>query len=431
MLRNKKGVVTPTAGTDIAALVLLIGLFIVAYVLLLPPADRDQLLKENPNYRDGNGSYGDYGPINGISLLSAIPGELHPFERNTIKRDFPPAILFTRAESSTLNLATALEVKKSPFSEQTKTYTFSADRLEDITGAKLYFFIEEGDGTFYIELNGQTIFEQEIGSNDIPIDIPANALRANNNLKMGVRGSLWEGYKLKNVYIKFDKNYANTIVRRSFELSPNERNGVESAKLSYYLNCIKIAQNGYLTILLNDRILKSDFVVCDVGKQTIDLPREKLRTGTNNLEFRIDQGDYELNDLTLEVKTGQASYPTYNFEVDDDYYFDINTDCFASCRDNCYDDCGSDNDCFDVCLDDCDAECSRGEVVLEIRFVNDEDNRRKKGSITINDNQINFNTDDTLYTRDITDTIRRGDNVLKIIPQSDMEIADLRVVLIR
>lgn len=432
MFRNKKGAITPTPGTDIAALVLLIALFMIVYVLLLPPADRQDLLESNPNYNNG-GTSGDYNDsyYQGISLLSASPGKLYPFERNTITKDFPPAILFTRTESDTINLASQIEVKRSPFSEQTRTYTFAADDLNDIINAKLFFFIQEGDGTFYVELNGQTIFEQELGTSDIPITLPVNALRANNNLKIGVKGIFWEGYILKDVNIKFDKNYENTIVKRTFDLSASERNGAENVKLGYYLNCIKLGENGFLTILLNGRILTSDYVVCDIGKKTIDLPIEKLRTGENTIEFGIDQGDYELNDLTLELKVGKATYPTYNFELNDDYYFDINTDCYSTCRDDCYDYCSSD-DCFSACLNDCDAECTRGGVYLEMRFVNDDDNNRKKrGAITINEQQINFNTDKTLYTRDITNAIRRGDNIIKIVPQSNMEIGSLRIVFVR
>ena len=166
--------------------------------------------------------------------------------------------------------------------------------------------------------------------------------------------------------------------------------------------------------------------MCDAGKQTIDLPFRLFKDGENIIEFRIDKGNYQIEDLKLKIKLGEAEFPRYNFEVDDDTYFEIFTECYDACIDDCEDDCGSNEDCDELCVNDCRDECDRKEVVIKLKFDGEE---RARGAITINEFQINFNTVDSKYERTITESIRRGDNVIKIIPKSEFEIIDLRVVV--
>ncbi len=421
MPKNKKGIDTP--GSDVAALILLIGLFILAYILLLPPSTRDDLLQSNngkPIPQDGS-------TLEGLTILNAKPGDVHAFERNVAVRDLAPATLFTRVQTETINLGTRIEVKKTFFSETSKTFSFTLEEPQDISTAKLFFFIEEGDGTLLVELNGQTIFEQAAGANDIPVALPTHLLQQSNTLTISVRGRFWESYHLRDLNLKIEQQFDNTQVTRTFDLSSKERNALEKATLSYFLNCMSLQHQGQLSIELNGRILRSDYVVCDVKEQTLSLPLQNLRTGTNTLTLSIDQGDYQLEDFVLILRTGDAIYPSYNFEVDDDVYDTLFNTCFISCQDDCYRHCDNDNDCFDLCIDDCDIGCRRGDAVLEMRFGDD---NIKKGAITINEYQINFNTNKVLYSRSITDALRRGDNVIKIIPKSDFEITDLTITVI-
>ncbi|MEK6940489.1 MAG: hypothetical protein AABW49_01145 [Nanoarchaeota archaeon] len=420
MLRRKRGEITP--GTDVAALVLLIGLFILLYVLLLPPSDRAALLGEDGTTVDKDGESND----KGLTLLSAVPGDLSSFDKSEIVKELATATLFTKSESVVTNLATGISVSKTPFSSSNRLFPFQAENLNDIESAKLFFFIEEGDGTFYVKLNGVVIFEQELSPADIPIELPVQALTANNNLELGVRGRWWEDYTLRDINIKLQTAYENTRARRAFFLTNTERKGVEDAELSYFLDCLTLSKNGLMTVLLNEKILSSDFVVCDAGKQTIDLPFRLFKDGENIIEFRIDKGNYQIEDLKLKIKLGEAEFPRYNFEVDDDTYFEIFTECYDACIDDCEDDCGSNEDCDELCVNDCRDECDRKEVVIKLKFDGEE---RARGAITINEFQINFNTVDSKYERTITESIRRGDNVIKIIPKSEFEIIDLRVVV--
>ncbi len=424
MFSGKKGVVT--AGSDIAALVLLMGLFILLYVLLLPPSERNALL-------DNNGSsstdHNNDNFVEGTTLLSAKPGDVQPFKKATITREFSPVLLFTRTETSTVSIASSATVKKSFFGEETKTYSIPLDDIKEITDAKLFFFVNDGRGTFKTTLNGQTIYESSLSSSDVPIVIPVNTLRPSNELTLGVTGLFWESYDLQNINLKVQRNYANTQAKRTFELPSKEYSNLERATLSYFLNCVKLNERGTLTVVLNGYVIATEPVACDAGDLHLDIPEERLRTGTNTLEFTIDQGDYEIQDMELQIRTGDATFPTYNFDVDDDEYFDVFTDCFDSCQDDCFDECRNNNDCLDLCLDDCSYTCDRGEILLQMRFGSGDD--RKKGAVTINEQQINFNTDETVYIRDITNSIRRGDNVLQIIPQSEFEITDLQIVFVQ
>jgi len=420
MMINKKGAVEPAG--DVAALILLILVFIILYILLLPPAERDELLQDN-NVDNASGSYGgNYGEE---TLLSAAPGELHPLIKGTISKEISPVALFVRTEDKVINIATALTVEGTPFSQETKQLSFKLDDIKNLNDAKLFFFIKEADGEAFVELNGNVIYDGELTSNNVPISLPVNNLGANNVLRIGMKSRWWDAYILKDVYIKASYNFENTRVKRTFEVSNREKSNMEKARMRYFLNCMGREQ-GLLSIILNDKLLESDYAVCDAGERILELNTRDVDSGTNIIEFRTDKGSYNIEGLELDIESKEGIFPVYNFEVTNEIYKKIYPAAYVGCERDCGIDCRGDNTCYNACIDNCEIETGRKNIILVLTFA---DEGRKKAAITVNEFQVNVNTQAPEYTRVISDYIGRGDNAIKIIPKSDFEIDNLRVVV--
>jgi hypothetical protein len=180
-----------------------------------------------------------------------------------------------------------------------------------------------------------------------------------------------------------------------------------------------------LTILVNNKLLRSDYVVCDVGLQSLGINKINLISGDNTLEFRIDKGDYRLEDMELDLNLMEKYFPKYSFEVSDDDFDKISNYCYETCVYDCDRNCETDR-CYDLCVDDCAGDCDIKRVNLGMLFGND---GRKKAAITINEFEINFDVYDIDYYVDITKYIRRGSNYIKIIPKNNFEIDYLRIFL--
>jgi hypothetical protein len=69
------------------------------------------------------------------------------------------------------------------------------------------------------------------------------------------------------------------------------------------------------------------------------------------------------------------------------------------------------------------------EVRLTVRFVNDED--RKRLDVNINGHKVSIDTREIEFKRKINDYVRSGSNSIEILPIEDLEIAELRIELIK
>jgi len=421
-MNYKKGVSEPAS--DIAALILLILLSTIIYVILLPPAERDALLGDNET-TDGN----IYGPnyVAEETLLSASPGKVHPLTKDKITKEITPISLFTKTEESKVALSNSLSVSKSIFSEEIKQLSFKIDDISNLDSAKLFFFVKESSGTIFIELNGNTIYEGKLSQDNVPISLPASSLRANNILRVGAKGIWWDKFFLSDIYVKTSYIFENTRAKRTFEMSSREKTNMEKATLSYYINCFSIKEKNILSLILNNKLLSDDYIACDAGKRTLELNNNNIVSGTNTLEFRTDTGNYDIQSIEIQIEAGDKIFPSYNFEVTNEIYKKLFSPCYNNCEADCSIDCDGDSSCYNSCLYDCDSQCNKPDIILELTFGDDS---RKKASITINEFEININTQSQEYTRVISDYIKRGDNVIKIIPKSSFDITNLRVFVI-
>lgn len=69
------------------------------------------------------------------------------------------------------------------------------------------------------------------------------------------------------------------------------------------------------------------------------------------------------------------------------------------------------------------------DIRLVVKFVNDED--RKRIDVNINGHKVSIDTTDLEFKRNIDDYVRSGSNSIELLPREDVDIAELRIELIR
>ena len=168
---------------------------------------------------------------------------------------------------------------------------------------------------------------------------------------------------------------------------------LKTATLSYYITC-NTAVEGRMTIYLNEREVFDDNIFCEYleGRELV-LNTDYIRT-TNTLLFEIDEGDYNLDELEVELLMDMKDYPSYSFEIDSDDYEAISS--------------------------------GEKEVYLELSFG--DDSSHKEATIYVQENSFGINTYDTDYEREISSYVDNGANTIKIQPTVTFDIENLKVV---
>lgn len=379
-------------GVAIATLVLLTGLFILIYLILIPPAEREALLK-------GEGSeVSSTGEISRGVLLSESPGKVTLASSGTVKKNIANIYLSSGIDKDITSLATSAYVSKTAFSDNSKTYYFNINNLDQIDSAGLLFVVKNFKGNLVVKLNNNIVFESEVNANDLPIELPKTYLRKNNKLEF----STSVNYFVKNYYELGDIQLIKKVKVENkkfvvpLTLTSSERNNLKSATLKYFVNCINPSTTpDILKITLNKKPVSNTYIRCDAGVANIDVGSSDLFTGTNELEFSIDKGTYSVEGAQFVLETSAADYPKYSFDVSD-----------------------SDFDKLDS---------GNLDATLKIKFRG---SGNKKLSVTINEDEVSIDTDKLEYERIITRHIRNGANTVKIIPRiADLDVSKLEIFL--
>ena len=385
-----------TSGKDVAILLLLIAVFVVLYVLLLPPAEREALLNETSNV-----SSQQYGAVVPQTLLSESPGSVSSVAEQTITHDFAPINLFIKSEPVTKTLANSLYIGRSLFSEDSQTLTFPVESVSSVKDATLFFSVKNAVGKLEIRLNNNIIFFDKIGSSEVKlIPLPINFLQRNNviMLRASSPGILFwrtNSYTLDNLGIKETFELINPREERVFSVSESEKNNLERAILLYSLYCNSLeGDSTKLKIYVNNNQLFSSLINCGSAASSMEIPTNYFARGSNKLIFVIEEGDFTISDVKIKTELKEKSYPTYHFNVDSTSYNSINS--------------------------------GQGSAVMSFTFVG---SQQKTATVLVNNNQFDISTADTSYSNDISKFINLGDNVIKIVPSNTFTIDSLKVTL--
>ena len=394
-MKSKKGAETNNAG-NIAVLVALIALFIIIYVLLLPPSARRELLGDESGVGVGNNSG------SGNVYFSRYLGELSPSTQvNTVYHNIPAVNMFTTNDKDLTTLSGYLQVSSAFIGSKSQNLAFNLDSPEDVKKASLYLLVEEADGNLILKLNGQEIYNNQLRANiQETIELPLQYLQGQNNIQLFVSSPGWmfwktNNYKIRDIKLRKETKISNRIVERTISIPASEWGSIDKAILKYSVFCDREEDN-ILSIFVNDQLLYKDVPFCNIDADEIEVDKNNLVYGTNKIRFETMDGDYLIEQISLKTLLQKETRPEEVFSVSQDEYKDIR----------------------------------RGlkNVVAYIDFGN-RGNRRLL-NLEINGEVVEVDTDQDVYSLKISDYIKQGGNSIKIEPRNTFEIIEFNVELV-
>ncbi|MBU2638072.1 MAG: hypothetical protein KJ955_03805 [Nanoarchaeota archaeon] len=395
MKLHKKG----SSAVDISTFVILLALFLILYVILLPPGDRDALLETGTS---SSSTAGEVEVEEGAKvLLSESPGPVFAYSKNVQNIKMEPVHLYLKDDTIQQNLVKSLAVSRNLLKDSYKNIMFSIDDASKLKQAKLFMAVSESRGQLTIKLNGNIVYQGVLTSDQLPIELPKEYLKASNTLAFSVNLPSASEFYRSNYYLLQDiklvkvESVKKTEASRVFFVD-TEAGAVKKADLGYSVNCNALEPRGSLSIKLNNRLVSRDTVFCDFHDE-IKLPLDKSSLsadGRNLLSFSIDKGDYNLDQVSVRVETGKATYPSYTFDVSSENYALIRS----------------------------------GDKKLYLKFKMRESGR-KKAAVSVQDSEFSFDTSASEYSKDISAMADDGANYVKIVPKEDFEIVNMKVVL--
>src|SRR3989344_2076411 len=397
-MKRKKGVSAPTTSAGaISTLIALIALFMVIYILLLPPTERRELLdlkQPSSEVSEGGATGGNVKSALGETILSVSPGRVSLDIEEENEHEIAPVRLFSKVEADISDISDTLTLSRGGFSNKFQELSFSVDDINTLETVTLYFFVSKADGNLILDLNGREIFNSEVGEGKIKtITLPLHLLSNVNVITFSVSspGILFftkNSYILTDVQINKRFKVTNIRTERSITLNAFEKENLDKASLDFFVFCETLSNNeGRLRIFINDQPLYSDVVLCDRGSIHIDISPSKLKQGENLLDFSIDKGDYTIEQIILTTEVEGGSLLKYQFFVEEEEFTNI----------------------------------FNGKLEAELSLLfGDEGN--KNARLDVNGDVIRINTEELDFTKDISGLVKQGNNFIKIIPTNEFVI---------
>ncbi len=386
-------------GTAVTGIIIVIALFMVFYILFIPPAEREQLLNQN---NTNNGNLPPTSPY-AIELLAESPGLVTPLSDFATVHRIPSVNVFLRSEPKIITLAQNLQVSKSVFSGSSPLLRFQTEDLEETTKVTLFFSVDQSNGELRVKVNGDTIYSEEIKNSGIKvIEIAKSYLQNNNNLELSVSSpgiAFWQTnkYSLKDIGIKQEFERKNNEETRTFTITSTEKSRLTSVKLKYTQQCnAQIPGNiAHLEIMINEQRMHSAKISCITTEEELDVSSSLLNEGLNTITFRLEKGDFSFNLIKLETNSRESNNPTYFFSLSQEQYNAV----------------------------------KRNERKLNLILILDRAVKLKNARILVNTNEILMQTDKTLFESNLKDYVVEGTNFVKVIPINSFNIVGLKATL--
>ena len=385
--RDKRG----QTAVEVSVLILLIAVIMVGYIVLLPEADRNELLNGESSSSVGTSSSSS----GSETLLSESPGDVQSAKSRTQTRNLEPMRLYSSTSSDAQSLAASLTLSRNIIQDNYKVIDFDIANLDSLKDAQLLFLISDSKGDLMVSINNHIIYEGTLGSNELPLNIPASYLvDKGNELKLST-DLTWNifsphFYQLQDIQLIEDYTVADTSASRSFSVdTPSD---VTSATLTYFISCNE-DEEGILDISLNSHEMFSDQVFCAyLNERELSLDTDYLRT-SNTIHFEITQGDYNIEEAQIEITSKTKDYPSFSFEIDSDLYSQI----------------------------------SSGSKDVYLKMTFDDSSSSKEGTILIQDYSFAFHTEDGDYEKKISSYVDDGANTITLQAGSDFTVDNLKV----
>jgi hypothetical protein len=295
----------------------------------------------------------------------------------------------------------SIYVERSKVNKKEETMFFSIGNLEGTPQTLLLTFsVENAKGRLIINFNSKEIFNRELPEGTAsPITIPVQNIQLNNELKFytsDVGLAFWATNRYELTDVKLLGTVKNTEAQRattSFIISQQEMENFDTAYLRYITECS--GDVGVLKIYMNNDLLTSKAPTC-MAREKLDLTKSNLASGANELRFELSRGSVYLTNLGLNLQVKEPRWPAYYFEINQTVYDKIQN--------------------------------SKYNTMLRIKFI--EDSKAKEAEININGRKLIMEEDTNFYEKNIEGYLIKGNNYIKLIPQTDLEIATLRIAIV-
>jgi len=343
------------------SLLALLAVFIVLYILLLPPDVRQELLGDEPGTTGPNTENPGNIPRFNTTVLSVTPGRIDYLKFKQYEHPLAAVNLFSTSCSTAMDIGDSAYVKNGIFDKKAVNITFRLDDVDNLKNTMISFTISpnrNNQGRLIITLNGKEIYNKESGS--LPAPIQVTNLQRTNHMDIEVTGVGWRfwttnEYELGDIRLFYDEVDTSTQQSRgTFMVTDSEKFNLEKATLKFFPDC-NPRDVGRLSAVLNNLAVYN--AVPDCGQlNVIELSPGNLEAGMNRLDFSADEGQYLITHISVDTELKSMVYPVY--------YFDLPSQIFTVQQDDNNDeDCGDiDGICPRNCDDDQDMDCCLQET---------------------------------------------------------------------
>ena len=388
------------SAAPIATLVAVIALFMVLYILLLPPAERHELLNITEEGKTSIGGERTSIASKAEILLSKAPGLVSLDIEDKNEHEMNPVSLFIKVEPEVATLINSMYVSRNMFSNKFQELSFAVRDISSLESATIVFNVDSNDGRLIIELNGNKVYDKETAPGLATVQLPLGYLKEQNTLKFYASspGALFftsNKYTLSGVKISQKYSVVNARSTRTFTVTSAEKENIDKLLLNFAIYCETLSRpEGRLKVAMNDYVIYSDAVICDKGAIKTEVDSDYLNKGENTLEFEIDKGDYTIDPITVITELKKGALLTYNFFLETKEHDDVWT--------------------------------GKKKVKLNLLFADDSE---KNARFDINGDTVRLSTKETEWDRDISGNVKEGNNFIKIIPANEFTINSLEIRL--
>jgi hypothetical protein len=322
---GKKGQAT---GAKAAVFVALMALFIIFYILFLPPDVRDEILETGPSYGGGGNAPSGYGTGQVMAvLISEKPGRLDFVKPNDleVEHNIPSVNLFSITQSEVLRSTDSLYAKNNAFNQVEDDFRFTVEDIDNTHNILFSFKPTERSGFLIIKLNGEVVTTKRYNSEVAdPVILPKDILQNVNKLEVAVSEVGWRFWASNEYLLEDVKVLAEvTDVSRqqstaTFTVTRTEKENAEKAYLKFFPDCMP-AKAGVLTVAINNNIVFSGVPDCGLLRPISFLP-QYLVIGENKITFASSGGNYLIDNIVVKTELKKQSYPVYYFDMKDNIF---------------------------------------------------------------------------------------------------------------
>ena len=377
-MNNKAKTVNASAASALIGVILILTIF---YILFLPPEARGPLLSgENTTTVSSS-------ETNNTEVSEEV-GKLDYIDKSEETQSLTGMYLDASAPAEISAQYGPFIISKGLFSKKTKTVTFGIENVNDVQYAAVGFSAAQNKGILIVRLKGNEIYEARTSAYPSPIVLRKELLQPINTLEFEVDGGFFETkqYSIVDARVILEKTQEEKrTAKTTFTLSSEQYEKLDNAKITYYSICDQ-KTTGKLQVLLNDRVIQDGAIACE-SPGVINIYKDDVNSGRNELTFRLSKGKLTLESMELE-KQMQPVKPYIT-------YFHLDT------------------------------TQARQKHVLEIEFV--DDSVTKKADVIVNGVKFAVNQKSQLYNRTITNYLKEGNNYVQITPLTTLNIVELRV----